>query len=1004
MTKEEAYKKLEELIKKFEEYYDSYHKQDYNETLTRRDFIDPFFKILNWDIDNEQALAQSYREVIHEDKVKVGKETKAPDYSFRIGGKIVFYVEAKKPSVELKDNIEPAYQVRRYGWSAKLPISLLTDFEEFAIYDCTKKPNQNDKASTARIKYINYKEYLKEFDFLWDLFNKDNIPRGSLEKYTSNLKDKKGTEEVGDEFLASLDNYREKLASNISKLNTDFTSRDINFTVQQIVDRIIFLRIAEDRGVENYGGLRNALNGENYYQNMFNIFLQADGKYNSGLFDFSKDTTSKKTIIDNKIIKEIVNDLYYPKSPYEFSVLPVEILGSAYEQFLGKTITITDNHKAKIEYKPEVRKAGGIYYTPEYIVDYIVENTVGEMVKNKTPKEIEKIKIVDPACGSGSFLLGAYKYLLSYHKKYYNEKKLKGRGTKEDVLTPTGELATRVKKQILINNIYGVDIDVNAVEVTKLSLLLKCLEGETPESLQNEKSLFNERALPSLEDNIKCGNSLIGSDFYSQGNLELDEETIYKINCFDWEKAFPSVFRNGGFDCVIGNPPYVKEYTDRETFENIKKSYLAKYYQGKMDLWYFFVCYGLDILKDNGLLGFIAPNNWITNAGASILRNKVLSDAKIIRYIDFGDYRVFADAGIQTMVFVLSKEKKESYKLDFFKILNKNIELVNLVNLLQRKELNEDIKKITISISKEKMKDQLITFVDNSLNTILDKIKSVANYYFNEKEITNGIHHHHDYVDKNRNEILGNIFTIGDGIFILSKREKEELNFTEKELELIKPVYTTEQLGRYYANSKNKEWVIYTDSKFKDSKNIKPYPNIKKHLDKFKKVITSDNAPYGLHRTRKEAFFKGEKIISLRKCSKYPVFSYVDFDSYVSATFYVIKPSDINLKYLTAILNSKLIAFWLKHKGKMQGSNYQIDKEPLLNIPINNTEDKAKHDKLATLVDKMLELNKKITTVNSPHEKEIIKRQIEAFDSEIDKLVYSLYNLTDNEIKVVEGN
>ena len=722
-NKEEAYNGIKELVEKFKSNYKQFHSSDYNETLTRQDFINPFFEYLGWDISNKEGLSQTYRDVIHEDKLKIGKETKAPDYSFRIGGNRVFFVEAKKPSRNLKEDADAAYQIRRYAWSGKLAVSILTDFEEFAIYDCSKKPSPNDKASMSRIEYINYEDYLNRFDFLYDTFAKENVLRGSLEKYNADTKSKKGTESVDIDFLNSLDDLRTKLASNISKLNS-LSLRDLNFAVQHIIDRIIFLRVAEDRGVENYGDLREACHGNNYYKNIVEIFKKADGKYNSGIFDFSKDKITQNIEVDNKVIKEIINDLYYPKSPYEFSVISVEIIGNAYEQFLGKTITIGNNSKAKIELKPEVRKAGGVYYTPEYIVDYIVENTVGEKIKGKTPKEIANIKIVDPACGSGSFLIGAYKYLLNYHREYYSKQgKKKFLGSKEDAITEDGELALWVKKQILINNIFGVDIDSNAVEVTKLSLLLKCMENETPASIMNNQSLFNERALPSLDENIKCGNSLIGNDFYSGGDsLNIDIETQYKINCFDWESEFSSIFKSGGFDIVIGNPPYVKEYTDREIFENIKKSKLVKYYQGKMDLWYFFVCFGLDILKDNGKLGFIAPNNWITNSGASILRNKILTDTKILKYVDFGDFKVFADAGIQTMVFILNKENiSEDYQLDYYKVLNKNISILDLSNFLFKDIKNEDISIIKTIMSKNKMLNDIITFVDANKEAILYK-------------------------------------------------------------------------------------------------------------------------------------------------------------------------------------------------------------------------------------------------------------------------------------------
>lgn len=1006
-NKEEAYNGIKELVEKFKSNYKQFHSSDYNETLTRQDFINPFFEYLGWDISNKEGLSQTYRDVIHEDKLKIGKETKAPDYSFRIGGNRVFFVEAKKPSRNLKEDADAAYQIRRYAWSGKLVVSILTDFEEFAIYDCSKKPSPNDKASMSRIEYINYEDYLNRFDFLYDTFAKENVLRGSLEKYNADTKSKKGTESVDIDFLNSLDDLRTKLASNISKLNS-LSLRDLNFAVQHIIDRIIFLRVAEDRGVENYGDLREACAGENYYKNIVEIFKKADGKYNSGIFDFSKDKITQNIEVDNKVIKEIINDLYYPKSPYEFSVISVEIIGNAYEQFLGKTITIGKNSKAKIELKPEVRKAGGVYYTPEYIVDYIVENTVGEKIKGKTPKEIANIKIVDPACGSGSFLLGAYKYLLNYHIEYYNKIKdrAKFKGSKEDVIKENGDLTIWIKKQILRNNIFGVDIDSNAAEVTKLSLLMKCLEGESPASIQNNQDLFNERALPSLEDNIKSGNSLINSNFNSEGErlFASDEDTQYKIKCFSWEKEFSSIIKKGGFDIIIGNPPYVKEYTDRESFENVKKGNLAKYYQGKMDLWYFFVCFGLDILKENGKLGFIAPNNWITNAGASILRNKILTDSKILKYIDFGDFRVFLEAGIQTMVFILNKEKiNEDYEIDYYKILNKNIDILEIENFLFENEKSNDISHIKTIISKDKMLNNLITFIDSSKDTVLSKIKEMGNYFLTSENTAQGIVYPQDYLNEKNRSILGGDFKVGDGIFVISDEEKNALNLSKEELGLIKPAYTTEQIKRYYADSNNKEWTIYTDSTFKDINKIKKYPNIKKHLDNFKSVITSDNAPYGLHRARKEYFFIGEKIISVRKCVDKPIFSYVDFDSYVSATFYVIKPDDIDLKYLTGILNSKLIAFWLRNKGKMQGSNYQIDKEPLLNIPICNTDNEQLKNKLINFVNEMIECNQRLINEKNPDSINRIKNDIADIDSFIDKTVYSIYNISEEERKIIEG-
>jgi type I restriction-modification system DNA methylase subunit len=681
-TKETALQKVQELVIRFNEQLPAYKKIDYNETQTRRDFIDPFFKALGWDIDNKQGFGEAYREVIHEDKVKVGHATKAPDYSFRLGGgKRLFFVEAKKPSILIKEDLAPAYQVRRYGWSAKLNISIITDFEEFAVYDCTKKPNPTDKSSVARIKYITFNEYEKEWDFLWDTFSKEAVLKGSFDKFLSSTANKKGTATVDKEFLQSLDQWRTLLAENISKDNKTLDEDELNFVVQQTLDRIIFLRICEDRSIEPYGNLQTCLKTSDFYNNLLLLFKQADDKYNSGLFDFKKDTLSHQLIINNKSIKAIINELYYPACPYEFSVLSVEILGSAYEQFLGKTITINSKGKAVIELKPEVRKAGGVYYTPQYIVEYIVKNTIGKLTENKTPTQVASIKIVDPACGSGSFLLGAYDFLLTWHKDYYTQNP-----NKKNPITIEGNLTTGEKKKILLNNIYGVDIDTNAIEVTKLSLLLKCMEGETQASIAHQMTMFAERVLPTLEDNIKSGNSLIDTDYYVN---EFDFGEDRKIKPFSWQNAFPDVFnrdvpidttlpfkiqfekvekmeketknfidsivsepemvfgkkQNGGFDVVIGNPPYVKVSEKSMINYFIEKFYHQDYQQ---DLYLLFLEKYHHLLITGGKLGIIIPNTWLQSIKFRNIRRYLINNFYWDKILTFNN-RVF-DAIVDTHV------------------------------------------------------------------------------------------------------------------------------------------------------------------------------------------------------------------------------------------------------------------------------------------------------------------------------------------------------------------
>ena len=563
-----------ELAERFDRYVDAYMRGKYNETQVRREFVDPFFQALGWDVDNTQGYAEAYKEVVHEDAIRVGHATKAPDYGFRIGGVRKFFVEAKKPSVSIKEDTHPAYQLRRYAWSAKLPLSILTDFEEFAVYDCRIRPAKGDGPSTARTLYLTYQDYADRWDDIAGVFSRQAILTGSFDKYVESKKAKRGTAQVDTAFLQEIQRWRELLARNIALRNAELPQRELNFAVQRTIDRIIFLRITEDRGIEPYGRLMALQNGTQVYQRLCQLFHQADDRYNSGLFYFRPekgrsdeglDRLTTNLVIDDRVLKDIFKNLYYPDSPYEFSVLPADILGQVYEQFLGQVIRLTAGHRAKVEEKPEVKKAGGVYYTPTYIVDYIVEQTVGQLVAGKNPGPkgaVSNLKILDPACGSGSFLLGAYQFLLDWHLEAYQEEGNKwsqGR-TPRIYQTAPGEwrLTTDERKRILLNNIYGVDIDAQAVEVTKLSLLLKVLEEESSQTLATQLMMFQERALPDLGNNIKCGNSLIGPDFYQGQQLALlDEEEQYRINVFDWMTEFPQIMKAGGFDAVIGNPPYV---------------------------------------------------------------------------------------------------------------------------------------------------------------------------------------------------------------------------------------------------------------------------------------------------------------------------------------------------------------------------------------------------------------------------------------------------------------
>ncbi|MEA1999971.1 MAG: N-6 DNA methylase, partial [Euryarchaeota archaeon] len=470
-------------------------------------------------------------------------------------------------------------------------------------------------------------------------------------------KGKRGTAEVDSEFLKEIESWREMLAKNIALRNPDVSIYELNYAVQKIVDRIIFLRICEDRGIEPDGQLQSTAESTGVYTHLLNHFRLAESKYNSGIFDFEADAVTPRLKIDDKVLKAIIESLYYPKSPYEFSVLGVEILGNVYEQFLGKVIRLTAGHQAKVETKPEVKKAGGVYYTPQYIVDYIVGNTVGKLIEGETPEEIAEIKILDPACGSGSFLIGAYTYLLKYHLDWYVANKPKAhKKAVFQVRENEWYLTTDEKKRILLSNIFGVDIDSQAVEVTKLSLQLKVLENESRESVDQQVKLGMEGILPNLGGNVKCGNSLVGRDFYDAGQAKLfDEDEMRRVNVFDWGdevKGFGGIMGRGGFDCVIGNPPY------GAFFSEIEKTYIKqnfKSYKYRYDSYIYFIEKVISLTKSGGWISFITPELWLKLENCAPLRELISNSAGFEKLRIFGE-KVFSKAVVNTVVFLFHRD------------------------------------------------------------------------------------------------------------------------------------------------------------------------------------------------------------------------------------------------------------------------------------------------------------------------------------------------------------
>jgi len=631
-----------------------------------------------------------------------------------------------------------------------------------------------------------------------------------------------------------------------------------------------------------------------------------------------------------------------------------------------------------------------------------------ELLKNAYYKEseyneLETLPNIDINIKCGNSLLSRFaldadltkalksiKYDIKAYRGFVNDyKNEKSRDVKRGLQKIIDSIKSDFRTEIFNN-------DPKVVKLSKLSGDLYNLlnQGKLFELDSKEKKARKEKQQKLEADITKLSKEI----------EEIKNNALYK-NAFEWRFEFPEVLNNKGefegFDLIIGNPPYIKEYENRDAFNGLRN---LDCYQGKMDIWYLFGDLGLKILKPDNYLCYIATNNWVTNAGASNFRNIVIQNSQITNLTDFGAYMIFENASIQTMIMLFKNTKTaDNYTFDYRKLEGDKLVLQDVLNLLEGTETEKSVL-LSPVVTKSNLIDKPLTFNTDENSGLLDKIKAKQNFVLREKadkklklqsELGQGIVAPQDFVNKASAEKLKGSISNGDGIFVLSNAEFEAKKFLAKEKEIIKPYFTTDQLQKYFGSPDNTHWIIYTKSDInKPDKKTKKvpldsYPKIKQHLDTFKSVITSDFGPYGLHRAREQYFFEGEKIMVTRKCPKEPIFTYTDFDCFVSQTFFVIQSNRINLKYLTGLLNSKLIAFWLRKKGKMQGNAYQLDKEPLLEIPIYKPADKDANE-IAKLVDKIISLKQQGKDSNEQEKK-------------IDELVYKLYDITADEQKIIEG-
>jgi type I restriction-modification system DNA methylase subunit len=675
-SKEEGLAQITELVESFKNDYKTFKDSKYNETQLRNDFVDALLMSFAWDVDNDAGKNQFLRDVIQEESIDVEDEKakKNPDYTLRVQGLRKLFVEAKKPHVDITKSAKAAFQTRRYGWNANLGISVLTNFEHLIIYDCRHKPSTKEDERVARIQVFEFTDYPKAFDELYGLISFETASTGRLDDLFS-VYERVG-ETFDDYFLAQIESWRERLATSAVQLNGQLGSEDINFLIQRLLNRIVFLRICEDRTIEKYETLKNIQN----YGELKAHFQQSDKKYNSGLFDFIEDNLSLNIEIDADVLIGIFNELYYPLSPYDFSVVDSTILSQIYEKFLGSHIVIDEGRQLSIVSEPEVVASNGAVPTPKIIVEKIVKETLTPLVAGKNSTQLAELKIADICCGSGTFLITVYDFLLKSTIEQFIEEGITDQELIYELPDNAFGLTLKAKRNVIEQSIFGVDINPYATEVTEFSLLLKLLEGESSASIDYFIGQYDTKVLPSLQNNIKCGNSLVDEKFYEfMPEAIEDDHLLLRIKPFEWKTEFSFLNETTGFDAIIGNPPYVR-------IQNLVKFSPdeIKYYQDDIsgfgvakketiDKYYVFIQRAIALLNPTGFLGYIVPNKFFIIKGGKALRKFISESCSLSKIIHFGVTQVFPDRSTYTAILILQKEDIETFQFKRIKKITPDI-------------------------------------------------------------------------------------------------------------------------------------------------------------------------------------------------------------------------------------------------------------------------------------------------------------------------------------------
>ncbi len=1072
------------LVHGFSRHLRELRKKETKEATIRQNYIDPFWKALGWDVGDQQQLGPSECEVIIEKNVETaesgGLRNRRPDYLFRLGGFPRFIVEAKRPIVDIDADKDAIFQAKQYAWNSTIPFAILTDFEQFRLYDTTLKPIFEEPRRGLVSEYaLNYESYEAQWDVLTSIFGHDAVAGGSLERLLANIKkirpgkrlrtvdrmliDLKGGEPVDQEFLAYLDTHRRHFAAAIYRDNKPaFPEADtlhgaakLTEAVQRIMDRLVFMRVIEDRGIATWGSLREMLEriggeGGEFYEALCAKFREYDSKYNGYLY---KPHFSEELRVDGAVIADFTRSLYPPDGPWDFAAIGDDILGIVYERFLGNTIEIRKG-RVEVQLKPEYKKAAkktrhktGVFYTPRFVVASIIRRVIGPKVEGKTPADVLDVKILDPACGSGSFLVAALQYLFDYCLAAVNKDSAVARAVVPALSESTGGRGRKKKAEIafqdkdgrwylapdfraslLTHCIHGVDIDQQAVEVTVMSLYLKMLESKLPE---NWATLWVERQLlPSLDNNIQCGNSLIDDDSYFRFREKLnknqptlydteDADTSFRINRFDWAshtRGFGRLLaplpttanpkpKPHAFDCIIGNPPYIRVQELNKWASEECEFYKWKYgaaVRGNYDIYVVFAERALSLLAPKGLLGFIMPNKWWHAQYGEGLR-KIVADARHLRsLVDFTDQQVFTGATTYTAIHIFQEQKGED-EIDVAAVTELKDGQAQCAAIDQQE---------TVQIP------GVVRFVASApRGTDPWSFHSTDDEAWCQRVSGN----HPRLVDVAPDIFVG-LQTSADTVFVFEEFEERKSLTRATSLELghrvdleadvLRPVIRSGEIGRHWANSTARVLFPYrvADSRatiISPERMKADYPLAWKYLKANEKMLRGRESGkfdhdewYGLMRKNLERWESPKVMVPYMITDLGAWFDEGGDHYFVNVTTggFGIRTSRVDMRYLAALLSSSLLDRWFKSQaGRFHSGYFGANKQYLENIPIivpQNADDRKLTERIVASVRVIMDAKAALRApVLSDRERDQLTSAVETHESRINKTVFELYDV-----------